>query len=136
MANYQLAYKQVGSREGIYAKDPCDRGWETYKGISRRFWPSWPGWRIVDAYKRQVNFPQNLLADKQLDTLVFLFYKQNFWDKIGGDMLRSQRIANLLCDSAVNEGVSAGIKRAQLLCGLPQTGIVNSLLINKLNMLI
>ena len=25
-----------------------DRGKQTYAGISRRFWPNWDGWKLVD----------------------------------------------------------------------------------------
>lgn len=136
MADYNIAFLGIKKTEGWYANDPIDRGGETYVGISRKFWPLWPGWKIIDLYKIQPGFPINLRADIQLNSLIKQFYKENFWDKIQGDLLRSQKIANLLMDSAVNEGIVPAVKRAQLLSGLPPTGRVDSLLLIKLNNLL
>lgn len=133
MANFNLAFLLIKHSEGGYANDPTDRGGETYVGISRKFWPQWPGWNTIEQCKLKKGFPLNLRDDVELSNLVKKFYKENFWDKIKGDFLSSQKIANLLLDAAVNEGIVPAVKRAQLLCGLPQTGSVDSILLNKLN---
>ena len=133
MANFNLAFLLIKHSEGGYANDPTDRGGETYVGISRKFWPQWSGWKTIDQYKLKNGFPLNLRDDVELSNLVKKFYKENFWDKIKGDFLNSQKIANLLLDAAVNEGITPAVKRAQLLCGLPKKGSVDSILLNKLN---
>jgi|ERR1035437_881830 lysozyme family protein len=133
MANYKIAIDPVLAIEGGWVHDPNDNGGETYRGISRKFWPNWKGWVVVDQYKKLPNFPANLKGLVLLNQLVVDFYDVNFWDKIGGDNIKNQSIADLLVDSAVNEGISPAVKRAENIVGLPKTGIISLLLINKLN---
>ena len=142
MADFNLAIGKIFTAEGYiegknmgYVNHPADRGGETIAGIARNFWKNEPLWNIVDSAKKQPNFPKSLLTNKQLAEMIRAFYKKNFWDKIGGDKIKSQNIAKELVDMAVNSGVSNGIKMAQRVVGLPQTGIANDLLIEKLNML-
>ncbi|HEY5593156.1 MAG TPA: glycosyl hydrolase 108 family protein [Paludibacter sp.] len=135
MANYKSAIARVLLTEGGYANDPDDSGGETYRGISRVNWPKWSGWATVDKMKAQPNFPRNLKGNVTLDIYVTLFYKTNFWDPIGGDQINDQAIADLIVDSAVNEGIKPAIRRAQLIVGLPATGVIDHLLIEKLNSL-
>jgi lysozyme family protein len=126
MADYLIAIKPVLAVEGGYANDPNDRGGETFRGIARKFWTNWGGWKYVDVK----DFKNPILND-----LVMSFYKVNFWNPIGGDKINSQPIANILVDSAVNEGISPAIKRAEVIVGLPETGHISDTLINKLNSL-
>jgi lysozyme family protein len=135
MANFKIAIDPVLAIEGGWVRDPNDNGGETYRGVARKFWPNWKGWTIVDQYKTFPNFPANLKGLVDLNQLVIDFYDVNFWDKIGGDNIKNQSIADLLVDSAVNEGISAAVKRAENIVGLPKTGIISLLLINKLNSL-
>lgn len=141
MADYKKAIGKVLKAEGGYVNDPQDRGGETYKGISRKFWPTWLGWHIIDLIKTKPGFPNNLqnspAADIkiQLDYEVNSFYYEQFWTKIGGDKIKNQQIAELLVDSAVNEGCVPAIKRAQGIVNLPQTGEITPELITKLNLL-
>ncbi|MBW1801582.1 MAG: hypothetical protein JRJ85_12745, partial [Deltaproteobacteria bacterium] len=44
MAKFDEAFEKTTAIEGGYVFDPDDAGGETYKGISRRFNPSWGGW--------------------------------------------------------------------------------------------
>jgi len=136
MADFKKAITKVLKSEGGYANDPDDLGGETYKGISRKNWPEWEGWKIVDREKKNKNFP------KSLDSLVFLidevlkFYKVNFWDKVWGDKINKQLVAEMLFDSAVNEGVSPAIKRAEEVAGLPKTGKMSNELLIKINSMV
>lgn len=122
--------------EGGYVKDPDDRGGETYKGISRVFWAIWAGWAIIDKAKLQKGFPGNLKGNEKLDEMVIEFYKVNFFDRIAGDQIKHSRIAKLVFDSAVNEGVVPAVKRAQGILQQPETGKINPELISQLNLLI
>lgn len=135
MANFKIAISKVLMHEGGYVNDPTDNGGETYRGISRKFHPGWVGWSLVDAAKKEDHFPNNLKANLVLHGLVMAFYKSKFWDMICGDSIKSQTIADLLVDTAVLEGISAGVKHAQGIVGMDQTGIVTRDLINKLNAL-
>jgi len=61
------------------------------------------------------------------------FYKVNFCDKIGGDSIGNINILNMLVDTAVLEGITSAIKRAQKIVNLDQTGYVTNELLIKLN---
>ncbi|HZK69737.1 MAG TPA: glycosyl hydrolase 108 family protein [Paludibacter sp.] len=135
MANFKPAITKVLLTEGGYANDPNDNGGETYRGVARKFWPNWSGWTIVDTAKNQPNFPKSLSGNAALKDSTIEFYKINFWDKIGGDKINNQSIADLLVDSAVNEGTVPAIKRAQGIVDIAQTGHVTNELVEKLNLM-
>ncbi len=52
MAIFDAAFEKTAAIEGGYVFDPDDAGGETYKGISRRFNPSWGGWDKIDEVKK------------------------------------------------------------------------------------
>jgi len=133
MNNYLIAIIKVLKSEGGHANDPDDGGGETYRGIARKFWPQWAGWKIIDAAKMLSNFPKCLSANTELQNLVIDFYKVNFCDKIGGDSIGNINILNMLVDTAVLEGITSAIKRAQKIVNLDQTGYVTNELLIKLN---
>jgi len=101
-ANFILAYNRTMKFEGYYANDKKDRGGETYKGIARNFHNSWEGWKLIDSCKVSDLFPKNLLKIYDLEKSVQKFYRKEYWDKIRGDEIISQEIANDLFDSCVN----------------------------------
>lgn len=103
MANFEKAHKKTSSIEGGYVNDPTDKGKETYKGISRRFFPSWEGWIIIDEYKKTHQLKRNdVVKNDQLEYLVDIFYKNNFWNVNRLDEIENQDIANELFDTGVN----------------------------------
>ncbi len=101
MANFQTAFGHTLKVEGGYADNPADSGGETYKGVSRVHHPKWSGWILIDGQKQVKGFPGILADDVALAHEVGVFYKAEFWDKIKGDELSSQLIANELFDTAV-----------------------------------
>lgn len=136
MADYRHSIAKVLVTEGGYVNDPDDAGGETYKGIARNFWHNWVGWQFIDGAKYNPTWSKCLNAIPQLQVAVFEFYKENFWDKVGGDQIASQTIADNLVDSAVNEGIKPAVKRAQAIIGMEQTGVVSEELVTKLNSLV
>lgn len=107
MANFDEAYEKTMAAEGRYANNPNDRGGETYRGIARRAHPDWAGWLIIDAAKRQPDFPKSLERSPALQLRVRNLYKAAYWDGIQGDRIESQMIAEELFDSFVNMGIRA-----------------------------
>lgn len=105
MADFITAYKLTTKTEGFYDNDPDDYGKETFKGISRKYFPNWPGWRLIDSFKHHTGFPNNMLGEKSLEDLVLKFYKETFWDANNLDKVASQTIAEELFDTGVNLGV-------------------------------
>ena len=142
MADGKKAIAKVLIAEGFiigrsvgYNNDGADYGKETLGGISRKFWPNWIGWAIVDAAKKNTGFPKSLINNHELFNLIIDFYDLNFWDKIGGNNIKSESIATMLVKAAVHEGVIPGIKRAESIVHLPVTGKTSDLLKHKLNLL-
>ena len=96
-ANFAEAREITNKNEGGYANTTGDRGGETYRGISRAYWPNWEGWPIIDNIKASGRLP-NASEGEPLDTMVMNFYKNNFWDKLRGNDINSQTVANFLYD--------------------------------------
>jgi len=113
MADYDVAYDITLAHEGGYDNDPDDAGGETYKGVARKFYPTWAGWAIIDAAKEEPNFPDSLKDNIVLDSMIREFYKINYWNRIGGDDLSEQLLANELFDTGVNMGVSRAVEFLQ-----------------------
>ena len=107
MASFDEAYQKTMGAEGRYSNNSSDRGGETYRGIARRTHPDWPGWLIIDAAKRQPDFPACLERSPALQLRVRTLYRFEYWDKIRGDQIESQIIAEELFDTFVNTGTRA-----------------------------
>ena len=123
MANFKIAYKRTSVFEGGYVNDPDDNGGETYCGIARKFHSTWKGWIIIDFQKKKDDFPKNLSnREIELKKLEGDFYKENFWDKIWGDKINNQKVANDMYDTAVNMGIASAIRIAQQVIGMTITG--------------
>ncbi|GGH18014.1 glycoside hydrolase family 108 protein [Mucilaginibacter phyllosphaerae] len=114
-AQFEATYAITMKNEGGYANNPNDRGGETWRGIARNFWGSWPGWKIVDQIKQTNPASLNaaLAANTQLESLVLVFYKQNFWNPLRLDQIVCAQIANQLFDISVNSGTARGAKMLQ-----------------------
>jgi lysozyme family protein len=113
MANYLEAYNITLGHEGGYSNDPDDVGGETYKGIARRYHPSWGGWVIIDDLKKQPDFPNSAYNSQLLDDMVKKFYKSYYWDVNLLDEYRSQAVANEMFDTGVNMGTGRAGKFLQ-----------------------
>lgn len=113
MAEFIKAYERTSFYEGGYANVKGDRGGETYRGISRVFHPNWSGWGIIDN-KKPLKHNQ-IVSSASLDALVKIFYKTQFWDKVQGDYIDSQIIAEFLYDYYVHSGKRAIIALQKIL---------------------
>jgi len=109
--DFQTSFNKSMSAEGIISNNAADKGDFTYKGISRVMHPTWPGWKIIDsilpslALIRRGTEGEVLNDNQQLNQLVEQFYRFEFWNKIQGDRLPSQLIADELFDCSINLGV-------------------------------
>lgn len=119
MAEFLEAYRKTAVHEGGYANVKGDRGGETYAGIARNSWPNWVGWSIVDQYRLKHN---EKVKSKELEGMVKQFYKRYFWDKLQGDAIEGQRIAEFLYDYYVHSGARA-IKDIQRIIGVDDDGL-------------
>ena len=133
MANFEKAYLLILASEGGYVNDPDDPGGETYKGIARKKQPEWVGWIIIDKMKKLPDFPTSLDNRLDLQEEIKRFYKAVFWDKIYGDRINDQDIANSILDFAVNAGVSTSIGLAQRVTGSSCDGVIGPQTIQAIN---
>lgn len=122
MSIYTLALPATKKVEGFYSNNRNDRGKETYKGISRRKNPNWPGWKRIDALKNIHGFPNTLERDPVLQEMVLSFYKENYWDTLNLDLANNQRIANDLFDTGVLCGVGFAALSLQRILNVANQG--------------
>lgn len=119
---FQLALKRVLEHEGLYSHDPRDPGGETYKGISRRAHPNWPGWKIIDQLKSDTpagTLQHNLGAiEGQLQPLVEDLYRKHYWEPLFCDR-SSAAMGFQVFDAAVNHGEKVARRLLQLSNGSP-----------------
>jgi len=112
---FEEAFFKTMEHEGCYSNSKKDRGGETYKGISRRYHPKWPGWRIIDEAKEKFGGIDALKkcdvipvlgqrAQRVLEALVKEFYKTHFWDAINATAISvvAPRVAEYAFDAQVN----------------------------------
>jgi lysozyme family protein len=66
------------------------------------------------------------LDNSELTRMVRDFYRRNFWDKVKGDELEKQVVAEAIFDFAVNAGLRTAAKLAQLVVGATPDGIIGT----------
>ncbi len=133
MADFEKALIKTLEAEGRYGIDPSDPGGETYKGIARKMNPLWGGWVVIDAMKHGDNFPANLDDNDQLQEDINSFYRVNYWDKVQGDKIDSQCVAESIFDFAVNAGTGVSAKLSQAVAGVSQDGKIGQVTVEKIN---
>lgn len=131
MANFSAAYQILAPNEGGYRNVPYDAGGETYRGISRKYWPSWSGWAWIDNYKAQHGTISTGTIFPQLETAVMDFVRANFWNKIQGDRINNQQLANMVLDFCYQSGY--GPQKINQALGLSSSNSITTDTINALN---
>lgn len=126
MADYLTALPRVLANEGGYSNDPSDHGGETYRGISRKNFPSWDGWSDIDIKKTSMSgktLDNALLIDRKTQENVAKFYLEHFWEPLRLSEIDSQEVANCVFDWAVNAGHSKAISHLQIACNKLNRGL-------------
>jgi len=131
--DFPPAYAVVKVNEGGYANIPGDRGLETYAGISRRYYPEWEGWPIIDAkkYRYAGNIIPINTKFSDLNFLVERFYK-NMWDAGRFGEVNNQQLANLMFDYRVHSG-NLAVKAVQNILRLPADGVLGPVTLAAIN---
>jgi lysozyme family protein len=124
MADFLTAFEKTIADEGGYQLTdiPGDRGGQTYAGIARKPNPDWAGWQYIDRKDFGSATP-----------LVREFYKSNFWDRVRGDDIKEQAIAETIFNFGVNTGVGVASKLAQLIVGTTPDGAIGPKTVERLN---
>lgn len=133
MSFYDTYYRnELLPIEGGWSDVAGDRGLETYCGISRKFHPEFPGWPIIDAYRKKFGYKYNLvIKDPILEKMVYDFYKKNYWDAVKADQIKSDSIAKIIVDWKINGGLS--VKKIQSYLKVNPDGKIGTDTINAIN---
>lgn len=113
MSDFDKAFEIVIGIEDGYVNDPRDPGGETKYGISKRAHPN------LDI--------KNLTLDGAK-----AIYKQDYWDKVKGDVI-NWPVNYLLFDYAVNSGVRQAISTLQRTLQVAVDGIIGPITLQKAN---
>lgn len=133
MAHFESAFAKTLFHEGGYVNDPDDLGGETFKGIARNMHPTWTGWTIIDHCKELPNFPDIMEELPEMNSEVEKFYYTHFWQKIKGDAIQNQSVAESVFDFCVNSGVKTGVSIAQKVLEVNSDGIVGPVTLKNIN---
>ena len=114
MANFTEAVNITLEHEGGYVNDSTDAGGETKYGISKRSYPH------IDI--------ENLTIQE-----ASIIYKTDYWDKVRGDSIDNQLIAQSIFDCAVNMGPSRASKLAQECASVAIDGMIGPQSIQAIN---
>ena len=114
MANFEKAINKILKFEGGYVNDKNDSGGETKFGISKKTYPNLDIKNLTIGQAKEI-------------------YKRDYWNKIKGDFIKSQKIAELLFDTAINMGIKTAIILAQKCLNVKVDGILGKITLSVLN---
>lgn len=127
MAVFSKYFKMLMAHEGGYVDDPDDAGGATKYGITFAVWEE-EGYDKDGDGKITKNDVRLITVDDAEKIA-----KRNYWDKVKGDLINNQSIAEFVFDWAYNSGVSAASKRLQVVLGVKADGVIGPVTISKLN---
>lgn len=127
MADFEKAIRHVLKWEGGYVWHPADPGGETNRGITDRLDGKVDGLIDVDG-DNFGDVPVKMLTEQQAR----IIYKRKFWDKMQGDKIKDQKVAEILFDGFVNCGRN-GIKLMQRVLNIQDDGIVGPKTLSEIN---
>lgn len=126
MADFDKACDRLLLAKGGYVEDPDNDDGVIYRGISRRFHPSWGGWQIIDALKLAASndeeFNKTLEQNQKIKEKVRVFFKQMYWDRFWGDRVPNQEIAEELFETSTETGVHGAVSCLQEALNLLNAG--------------
>lgn len=126
MANFELYLPTLLKHEGGFVNHPNDPGGITNKGIT---------FVVFKKYAKSLLSIEPTIENLKgiTNQQVNKIYKFLYWDKIKGDDIKSQSVAEILFDWAVNSGSDLAIKKVQKLLNLTQDGIIGNKTITEIN---
>ncbi len=127
MANVEILAPFILSFEGGFSDHPLDRGGATNMGVTMSTWKEVGEDLNGDGFVDVVDLKQ-LTQQDVIDRVL----KPHYWDRVKGDQIKDQSIANLIVDWVWASGVWA-IKHTQRALGVVQDGIVGPQTLTKLN---
>lgn len=101
MADFLTAFKVTSQLENGWT---VDNGGETYAGIAFKNWKDDLFAKAIYNIVKPLNLKKEEVVknNPNLQKLIAAFFKKNYWDKIKGDLIENQLLANLVYDFYVN----------------------------------
>jgi len=129
MANFNIAYNLVAEAEGGYQNHPNDTG--NYNSRGQLVGTNWG--ISAPVYEQWMGRPPSAADMRDMTQAEAReIYRRRFWDKILGDQITDQAIANIFFDGVVNHG-RTGITIMQNVLGVTADGIVGPVTIGAIN---
>lgn len=108
--------------EGGYSNHPLDSGGCTMKGVTIGTFRSFFG-------KSKTCSELKNISDDQWSKV----FKEGYWDKMGGDDIKSQSVADIIVDWAWLSGVKTVAKKIQKIVGVEADGKIGPVTIKAIN---
>jgi lysozyme family protein len=108
VASFDLFLPTLLRLEGGYVDDPSDPGGETNKGITMAVF------RQCSHELLGLN-PTSENLKSLTDSQAGIIYRAHYWNKMRGDEIQLQDLANIVCDFYVNAGTHATIMLQRIL---------------------
>lgn len=122
MANAEKLMPFILQWEGGFVDDPDDRGGATNKGVTLTTFRQYYG------QSRTVDDLRNITEEQWLH-----IFKCGYWDKMKGDDIDNQSVANILVDWAYNSGPKTPSKAVQRIVGATPDGIIGRKTLSSIN---
>jgi len=121
MANFDESLKIVLAHEGGFVDNPDDHGGPTNFGLT-----------LADLSCLGLNSTTMVLKNLSQDQ-VSAIYRKLFWEPLQGDLIVSQKVADLLFDQGVLNGIGTVVRFVQRIVGVPADGILGPQTLGKIN---
>lgn len=116
MAKFDIYATFLYSWEGGFVNNPNDPGGATNKGVTLATWTSY-------CHKHGVR--GNVATLKAMNNSQWKdIMKGMYWDKLKGDEIKCQGVANMVVDFGINAGIRTAAIALQKACGATPDGIV------------
>lgn len=110
MADFHKAIEITLKHEGGLVDHPNDPGGLTNMGIT---------WMTFKLWASRIGLPKTREALKNLSKSNAMYiYKHGYWDKIDGNKINAQPVANIYFDAFVNSGNTAVIQMQRAVCNI------------------
>lgn len=113
------AIKKVHLQEGgsAYTNKATDRGGPTRWGVTQKAFDAWKTKKLGRPYFSTIDEIKNM---SEADSIAI--YKEEYWDKIAGDKIKSYPVAYAIFDQAVNGGPDTIVRMTQTMLGITVDG--------------
>lgn len=112
MADFKSAFNKTRKWEKGYSNNPNDNGGATMNGVTLKTFQFYYGKEKTVEDLKKITLSQEMEIAKEL-----------YWDKIGGDEINDQSVAEILYDYSFNSGVKTAVKAVQRIVKVGVDGI-------------